>query len=98
MSKQRSIKSPAGKTTQVKRSAKTSQRAPRLTPPITLHVLSDSTGNLAQHMLTAFLTQFPREAFNIDRRNFLETEGKLAETLDQVAQHPGIVFHAVVSP
>src|SRR5215204_3870841 len=27
-----------------------------------VHVLSDSTGNLARHMMTAFLTQFPPDA------------------------------------
>lgn len=76
------------------------KRAPTraLSRPITLHLLSDSTGNLAQHMLTAFLTQFPPDAFNLHRRNFLDSEPKLNAALDEVALDPGIAFHAFVSP
>lgn len=40
--------------------------------PRTLYILSDSTGNLPQHMLTAILTQFPGCAFVCGRgRSFL---------------------------
>lgn len=63
---------------------------------IPLHILSDSTGNLAQHMLTAFLTQFPADAFVIRRQNFLRTSMQLKIALDHVAEEPGIVCHAMV--
>lgn len=66
--------------------------------PVTLHLLSDSTGNLAQHMLAAFLTQFPDGAFIVRRQNFLSTEAKLRQAMAGVEQHRGIVLHAVVHP
>lgn len=61
-----------------------------------LHVLSDSTGNLAQHMLTAFLTQFPRDAFEMHLHRFIQTEQRLEQAMDRIATLRGIVFHAVV--
>ncbi len=64
---------------------------------IPLHILSDSTGNLAQHMLTAFLTQFPSDAFVLRPQNFLQTPARLRVALDHVAEEPGIVCHAMVS-
>ncbi len=63
---------------------------------VALHILSDSTGNLAQHMLMAFLTQFPREAFALHHHHFIQTEQKLERTMASVAKLRGIVFHAVV--
>jgi regulator of PEP synthase PpsR (kinase-PPPase family) len=64
----------------------------------TLYVLSDSTGNLARHMITAFLTQFPKDAFTIRWRPFLKEGDALGAVLAEVENAPGIVFHAVVSP
>src|SRR5690606_1628964 len=69
---------------------------PRRRRPVPLHVMSDSTGNLAQHMLTAFLTQFPHDAFELHRHHFIQTEQKLERAMDDVARLGGIVFHAVV--
>ncbi len=66
--------------------------------PIPLYILSDSTGNLAQHMLTAILTQFPPDRFALYRQNFLQSDMLLQRALEQVAKKPGLVFHAVVSP
>lgn len=65
--------------------------------PIPLHILSDSTGNLANHMLTAFLTQFPREAFEVHHHHFLATDARLQQAMDKVEARGGIVFHALVS-
>ncbi len=47
-------------------------------------------------MLTAFLTQFPRDAFEFHPHHFLQTEQKLERAMDEVARLGGIVFHAVV--
>lgn len=47
-------------------------------------------------MLTAFLTQFPREAFEVHLHRFIQTEQKLERTMDFVATTGGIVFHAFV--
>jgi hypothetical protein len=65
----------------------------------TLHVLSDSTGNLARHMVTAFLTQFPAGAFEVRSHNFLNTPAKLDEALKSIAKDKhAIVLHALVTP
>ncbi|MFT3785233.1 MAG: pyruvate, water dikinase regulatory protein [Tepidisphaeraceae bacterium] len=63
-----------------------------------IHLLSDSTGNLAKHMLTAFLTQFPDGTFEVHYRNFLSTTPKLEQALGRVEATPGIVLHALVTP
>jgi regulator of PEP synthase PpsR (kinase-PPPase family) len=63
-----------------------------------VHVLSDSTGNLAQHMLAALLTQFPPGSFETRYWTFLRTSEQLARALDGVAEQGGIIMHAVVSP
>lgn len=65
--------------------------------PIPLHVLSDSTGNLANHMLTAFMTQFPHEAFEVHHHRFLATESRLRQALRKIPAPPAIVFHGLVS-
>jgi [pyruvate, water dikinase]-phosphate phosphotransferase / [pyruvate, water dikinase] kinase len=90
-------RSPAGRRKAASRSAGRtgSKRRPQL--PVTLYILSDSTGNLARHMLTAFLTQFPPNAFQVRARTFLQDRQRLDEALDEVVQTPGIVFHAVIS-
>jgi len=62
-----------------------------------LYVLSDSTGNLARHMVTSFLTQFPAGSFQVVTRPFISEPERLADALDALATRPGIVFHAVVS-
>lgn len=63
----------------------------------TIHLLSDSTGNLGQHMLTAFLTQFPANALRIIRYNFLHTPSQIEEAMRGVQDQPGMVMHAMVS-
>jgi len=62
-----------------------------------LYILSDSTGNLAQHMLNAFLTQFPPGTFTLHGKVFLQTPAKIEEALADVAQRPGVVFHALIA-
>ena len=63
-----------------------------------VHVLSDSTGNLAHHILAALLTQFPADSFDVRFSTFLRTEEQLGAALDRVTAEPGIIMHAVVSP
>lgn len=65
--------------------------------PTIVHVLSDSTGNLAHHMLAALLTQFPPESFRIRFWTFLRTPSLLAQALDGVFSEGGIIIHAVVA-
>lgn len=62
----------------------------------TVHVLSDSTGNLAHHILAALMTQFPPDAFRIRFWTFLRTPPLLAQALEGVEAEGGIIMHAVV--
>lgn len=71
-------------------------RVPRA--PIPLYVLSDSTGNLARHMVSSFLTQFPAGSFKVLTKPFVNEPERLSLALDAVSTRPGIVFHALVSP
>ncbi len=67
-------------------------------PAIPLYILSDSTGNLARHMVTTFLTQFPTGAFQLQLKPFVGEPGRLAAALSGISDRRRIVFHAVVSP
>jgi [pyruvate, water dikinase]-phosphate phosphotransferase / [pyruvate, water dikinase] kinase len=66
--------------------------------PVPLYVFSDSTGNLARHMVTSFLTQFPAGSFEVVTKPFVNESQRLAPSLEAISTRPGIVFHAVVSP
>ena len=72
--------------------------APRGAGPRLVYVLSDSTGNLPRHMLTAFLTQFPRGAFDVRARSFLDSTQRVEAVFEEIAPAPGAVMHAVVDP
>jgi regulator of PEP synthase PpsR (kinase-PPPase family) len=65
---------------------------------IPLYVLSDSTANLARHMVTTYLTQFPAGTFVTQTKPFLAEPRRLVETFGAIAERPGIVLHAVVQP
>ncbi|HWP40206.1 MAG TPA: kinase/pyrophosphorylase, partial [Tepidisphaeraceae bacterium] len=54
-----------------------------------IHVISDSTGNLAHHILAALLTQFPPDAFEVRFWTFVRTPEQLSTTLDQILRQPG---------
>jgi [pyruvate, water dikinase]-phosphate phosphotransferase / [pyruvate, water dikinase] kinase len=66
--------------------------------PITLYVLSDSTGSLGRHMVTSFLTQFPAGSFQVLVKPFVNEPRRLTEAFAAMLARPGIVLHAVVSP
>jgi hypothetical protein len=85
-------------TTKAKRAARGANREAAAAPLSTIYLISDSTGNLAQHMLTAFMTQFPAKAIGVRRFNFVATADRLAEVMDEIARRPGMVMHALVSP
>jgi [pyruvate, water dikinase]-phosphate phosphotransferase / [pyruvate, water dikinase] kinase len=64
--------------------------------PQLLYVLSDSTGNLARHMIAAFLTQFPAGTFVARVRSFLDSPQKVDAAFGEIAAAPGAVMHALV--
>ncbi len=78
---------------------KKSRLKPAKTPsgPMLLHVLSDSTGNLAGHMVTAFLTQFASGTFAVRPWNFVHTDDRLNRALAEIATAGGAVMHAMVA-
>lgn len=63
-----------------------------------VHVLSDSTGNLAHHMLAAMLTQFPPGSFSTRFWTFLRTQTDIDKALTGVGEQGGLIMHAVASP
>ena len=62
-----------------------------------LYAISDSTGNLARHMLTAFLTQFPSDAFRPRFQSFIRTLANVEAAFEEIRARPGMVMHAVMS-
>lgn len=71
--------------------AKKKPPAPKLTQ---VHILSDSTGNLARHMLTAVLTQFPPHSFTLQFHPFLANDDRVAQALHDIKRKPGLIMHA----
>src|SRR3954463_15364709 len=75
---------------------KVSRHSDTGTPPV-VYILSDSTGNLARHMLAAFITQFPTDAIAPQFHTFIRGEHRLDEVLHKIQEKPGAVCHAMVS-
>lgn len=65
-----------------------------------LFVISDATGNLARHMVSTYLTQFPPGSVDVRFEPFVKDTRRLADVLNRVDGGPGraAVCHAVVSP
>lgn len=76
---------------------RTGPRPRQASGPRTIYVISDSTGNLARHMLTAFLTQFPSGALDVRYETFVRTPGRLNDVLNRANESRAAVCHAVVS-
>lgn len=60
-------------------------------------MLSDSTGNLAKHVLTAVLTQFPAGSISLRYENFVRDGQRLDNLLAQAKLEKAAVCHAMVS-
>jgi hypothetical protein len=74
---------------------------PKTSPPVPatrrpIYILSDSTGNLGRHIVTAILTQFPADAFRVETRGFLRSEQQIRDVMEQVKTQPGLVFHGML--
>ena len=77
--------------------ARTAVRPRQPAGPRTVYVISDSTGNLARHMLTAFLTQFPPRALDVRYETFVRTPPLLKGLLERAREERAAVCHAVVA-
>src|SRR4051812_48527227 len=64
---------------------------------IPLYVLSDSTGNLARHLVTTYLTQFPPATFQPQIKPFVSEPRRMSAAFTAITERPGIVLHAVIS-
>jgi regulator of PEP synthase PpsR (kinase-PPPase family) len=62
-----------------------------------VYAISDSTGNLARHMLAAFVTQFPPGSLVVRVEQFVRTPEHLRAVLDLAAKERAVITHAVVS-
>ena len=89
----RAVPKPRPKARPVPRS-KPSASAP---PCSKVFVLSDSTGNLARHALTAVLTQFPPRSISLRFENFVRSEDRVEKLLAEAIQQKAAVCHAIVS-
>jgi len=63
-----------------------------------LHVISDATGNLARHMITPILTQFPDVKVEKKFHPFITSLEKLEQTLHAIDGPNALVLHALVNP
>ena len=65
--------------------------------PRSIFVLSDSTGNLARHSLTAVLTQFPTDSISLRFENFVRNDNRLDKLLAEAKEQKAAICHAIVS-
>jgi len=62
----------------------------------TLHIVSDLTGSLADHLISSVLTQFPDIDFTMHYHTFCDTPEKLQKTIDAFGRGRHLVFYALV--
>ncbi len=63
--------------------------------PVLLHVFSDSTGELALHLVNTMLTQFPNGTFTVDLHNFVKGIDECAQVLEASQNTNRIVVHSL---
>jgi len=67
-------------------------------PLYTLHIVSDATGNLASHMISAILTQFPELRFKEVYHIFKNKKKDVEETIQSFRRKHHIVLYALIDP
>ncbi len=73
-------------------------RSPRRKPPFTLHLVSDATGTLARHMISAVLTQFPQLKVKQVYHVFNNRKDEIEKTINTFRSRNHIVFFALLDP
>ncbi|MFT5122379.1 MAG: regulator of PEP synthase PpsR (kinase-PPPase family) [Kiritimatiellia bacterium] len=66
-------------------------------PDYVVHLISDSTGNLARHMLTAVLAEFPKERFAIVTHFDKHEASEIKTLVKGVRKSRSLVMHALVN-
>ena len=61
-----------------------------------LFLLSDGSGNLLEHFVSAIMTQFPARTFQVETVPFLRNEAQLHEAIGRI--DGGIICHAFADP
>jgi regulator of PEP synthase PpsR (kinase-PPPase family) len=78
--------------------AKAKQRKKKTKSVHTLHIVSDGTGFLAGHMITAILSQFPDVEFKSNYHVLQDSLKKLEVTVESFGSRKTLVLHALVDP
>jgi [pyruvate, water dikinase]-phosphate phosphotransferase / [pyruvate, water dikinase] kinase len=72
--------------------------AARRKPPYTLHLISDATGTLARHMISAVLTQFPQLNVKQVYHVFNNRKDEIEKTIGTFKNRNHLVFFALLDP
>ena len=67
-------------------------------PPRLIVLLSDSTGDLGERFVRAFISQFPRDSFTFQVRSFVERNNDLETIFQGISGQNPIIFHTVMRP
>jgi regulator of PEP synthase PpsR (kinase-PPPase family) len=62
-----------------------------------IYLLSDATGETAEKMVMAALTQFRDKAVRLKRVNNVRTKNQVYEALDEALEHRGLVVYTIVN-
>lgn len=68
------------------------------TPPVELHVVSDSTGETAARLVTALEAQFPDQPFVEVRHPRVESVEDLARAVTRAKGRPAVIVYTLVKP
>jgi len=93
--KQRALKRTGRKAKRMRKGQGTQQER---TKCYALHIISDATGRLAQHLVDATLTQFPNLRVDCKFHSFCDTAAKVQAAIKALKRRNAIVLHAIVDP
>jgi [pyruvate, water dikinase]-phosphate phosphotransferase / [pyruvate, water dikinase] kinase len=80
------------------KSRRTHGRVTRQKPPYTLHLISDATGTLARHMISAVMTQFPQLNVKQVYHVFNNRKDEIEKTIRTFKRRDHLVFFALLDP
>lgn len=64
----------------------------------TIHLISDSTGELGERFTNALMSQFPKNKIVLSKFSFVEDEREAKRVMDGLLPQNCVLFHTVVSP
>ncbi|MGH7274493.1 MAG: pyruvate, water dikinase regulatory protein [Nitrospiria bacterium] len=66
-------------------------------PDIHIYIVSDATGDTAEKMTRAVLSQFKGQSVRVTRHSNIRTEAQMEEVLRQAEAEPGLVIYTMVA-